>query len=365
MIVPISRRYEPGTLVIETTWVTDTGWVVVHDALTIAEWTSGGARNRPDTGHESDRSLLRTMTCIDGEVEMEMECLPRFAYGLEGATWSGGELGEAVARADDGTELRLTSDMELDDRRRHRARPPEAARGRERLLRADLGRARTRRTAQRPGGAGAARLDRRVLARVAARRATSPTIPGESTCSAPPSSSRASPTPRPGRSSPPPPPRCRRRRAANATGTTASAGSATRPSRLWALHTLGFDQEARDFMNFIVARLPRPPRPADHVRDRRREGADREHARPPRRLRRREAGADRQRRLRPAPERRLGRSPGLDLPARKSTARQRHSGRPRADRATRWKPRSTPGRQARPGDLGVRAASPSTTSPRS
>lgn len=114
VVVPLSRRYEPGTLVIETTWVTDTGWVVIHDALTIAEWAASGGAQRPDTEHESDRSLLRTMTCIDGEVEMEMECLPRFAYGAEPASWSGGELGEAVALASDGkTELRLTSDMEL------------------------------------------------------------------------------------------------------------------------------------------------------------------------------------------------------------------------------------------------------------
>ncbi len=113
VVVPLSRRYEPGTLVIETTWVTDTGWVVIHDALTIAEWAAAGDGRRPDTEHESDRSLLRTMTCIDGEVEMEMECLPRFAYGAEPASWSGGELGEAVARASDGTELLLTSDMEL------------------------------------------------------------------------------------------------------------------------------------------------------------------------------------------------------------------------------------------------------------
>jgi alpha,alpha-trehalase len=114
VVVPISRRYEPGTLVIETTWVTPTGWVVVHDALTIAEWaTADGKGSRPDTEHESDRSLLRTMTCIDGEVEMEMECLPRFGYGAETADWSGGELGEAVACGGDGTELRLTTDMEL------------------------------------------------------------------------------------------------------------------------------------------------------------------------------------------------------------------------------------------------------------
>jgi len=113
VIVPISRRYEPGTLVIETTWVTDSGWAVVHDALTIGDWVEQeGPGSRPRTEHESDHSLLRTMTCIDGEVEMEMECLPRFAYGAEAASWSGGELGGARAGGD-GIELELTSDMEL------------------------------------------------------------------------------------------------------------------------------------------------------------------------------------------------------------------------------------------------------------
>jgi GH15 family glucan-1,4-alpha-glucosidase len=114
VVVPISRRYEPGTLVIETTWVTDTGWAVVHDALTIGEWAPQGRDDgRPSTEHESDRSLLRLVTCIDGEVELEMECLPRFAYGKEGATWSGGELGEAIAVCEEGAELQLTGDMEL------------------------------------------------------------------------------------------------------------------------------------------------------------------------------------------------------------------------------------------------------------
>ena len=86
VLVPISRRYEPGTLIVETTWVTATGWVVIHDALTIGEWAEmAGAGSRPDTAHDSDHSLLRTMTCVDGEVEMEMECLPRFGYGLQDA----------------------------------------------------------------------------------------------------------------------------------------------------------------------------------------------------------------------------------------------------------------------------------------
>jgi GH15 family glucan-1,4-alpha-glucosidase len=118
VIIPIARRYAPGTLVIETTWVTDTGWVVVKDALTIADWVPADGdeenqRGRPETAHENDCSLLRTMTCIDGEVEMEMECVPRFGYGVEAAKWSGGELGEATAVGTGGTELMLTSDMHL------------------------------------------------------------------------------------------------------------------------------------------------------------------------------------------------------------------------------------------------------------
>ncbi len=115
VIVPISRRYEPGTLVIETTWVTDTGWVVVHDLLSIGEWAperrQGRPAPRPNTSPTTRCCGL--MTCLDGEVEMEMECMPRFAYGAEAGDWSGGELGEAVPLGEDGTELRLTSDMEL------------------------------------------------------------------------------------------------------------------------------------------------------------------------------------------------------------------------------------------------------------
>ena len=116
MIVPISRRYEPGTLVIETTWVTDTGWVGGPrraDDRRVGDLRRQAAAG-PTTDHESDHSLLRTMTCIDGEVEMEMECLPRFDYGARGRL--GGAAASWARRspsADDGTELRLTSDMEL------------------------------------------------------------------------------------------------------------------------------------------------------------------------------------------------------------------------------------------------------------
>ena len=44
---------------------------------------------------------------------------------------------------------------------------------------------------------------------------------------------------------------------------------------LWGLHVLGLDDEAKDFMGFVERGYRRRRRPADHVRDRRREGADR------------------------------------------------------------------------------------------
>jgi GH15 family glucan-1,4-alpha-glucosidase len=112
VVVPISRRYIPGTLVIETTWVTDTGWLVVRDALSIAAWTP--SEGTPIVSHQPDRSLLRTLVCINGEVEVEMECLPRFAYGAEGAEWSDPAGGEATATGRDGTELELRTNLALE-----------------------------------------------------------------------------------------------------------------------------------------------------------------------------------------------------------------------------------------------------------
>ena len=113
--IPMGWRYEPGTLILETTWVTDTGWVLVQDALTIGNWVAQeGPGSRPHTKHEADGSLLRVATCFDGEVEMEMECLPRPGYGRQAVEWSGGELGEALAVDEDGNRIRLTSDIDLE-----------------------------------------------------------------------------------------------------------------------------------------------------------------------------------------------------------------------------------------------------------
>ena len=75
-------------------------------------------------------------------------------------------------------------------------------------------------------------------------------------------------------------------------------------------------------------------RPAGDVRHPGRAGADRGHARPPLRLRQRPPRADRQRRLQPAPARRVGHDAGLDLPARQ-VARPPARAPLAADRAAR------------------------------
>jgi GH15 family glucan-1,4-alpha-glucosidase len=116
--VPAGRRYVPGTNVLETTWMTPTGWVVVRDALTIGDWhttLSTGFHTRPPTDHDADHLLVRTVECVQGEVPIELICAPRFDYGRVPAEWtSSTDEPEFVLEAGDGrTRLRLMSDMRM------------------------------------------------------------------------------------------------------------------------------------------------------------------------------------------------------------------------------------------------------------
>jgi GH15 family glucan-1,4-alpha-glucosidase len=108
----------PGTNVLETTWMTPTGWVVVRDALTIGDWrktVQTGLHTRPPTDHDADHLLVRTVECVQGEVPMELVCAPRFAYGRDAAVWTAAvQEPEFVLDASDGkTTLRLMSDMRM------------------------------------------------------------------------------------------------------------------------------------------------------------------------------------------------------------------------------------------------------------
>src|SRR2546425_12527264 len=71
------RRYLPGTLVIETTFTTDTGRVKLTDALVFDEGQRGH-----DLGYHSPHELVRSVEGVSGEVELVFELAPRTEYGL-------------------------------------------------------------------------------------------------------------------------------------------------------------------------------------------------------------------------------------------------------------------------------------------
>jgi len=73
----ITRRYVDDTMVLETTFRTSTGSVTLVDALAVGRNERGH-----ELGAEAPSVLLRRITGIDGEVEMESEYVPRPEYGL-------------------------------------------------------------------------------------------------------------------------------------------------------------------------------------------------------------------------------------------------------------------------------------------
>ena len=88
--VPSQRRYLPGTMVVETTWRAAAGWLVVHDLLVMEEWP-GGERieryRRAPGDFVAAGTLLRIATCVEGEVEVALNCLPVFDYGRDARHW--------------------------------------------------------------------------------------------------------------------------------------------------------------------------------------------------------------------------------------------------------------------------------------
>ena len=117
---PAGRRYLPGTMVLETTWGTRTGWVVVRDCLLVGPWHHERDRSRTHrrspTDNDADHVLLRTIRCVNGYVEMHMECEPVFDYGVRRGDWRYNSDGYDLAAVSDpggDLELHLTTDLRL------------------------------------------------------------------------------------------------------------------------------------------------------------------------------------------------------------------------------------------------------------
>jgi GH15 family glucan-1,4-alpha-glucosidase len=116
--VPAQRRYLPGSMVLETTWYTPTGWMLVRDALVMGPW-AGGARlagyRRPPDDFTARGTLVRTATCIEGRVNLALDCMPLFDYGRTNGSWSyaGDGYGSAACHAKDQVELTLRTNLRL------------------------------------------------------------------------------------------------------------------------------------------------------------------------------------------------------------------------------------------------------------
>lgn len=116
--VPAGRRYLPGTMILETTWGTRTGWVIVRDVLLVGPWHNERERShthrRSPTDYDAEHVLLRTLRCVNGSVELHLDCNPVFDYGRARASWeyTGDGYHQGVATAE-GTDLKIRLDSDL------------------------------------------------------------------------------------------------------------------------------------------------------------------------------------------------------------------------------------------------------------
>jgi alpha,alpha-trehalase len=114
---PTAVAYEPGTNVLETTWKTPSGWLVIRDALTMGPRDHEDTitpHTRPPADDDADHMLVRTVECLEGEVEVELVCEPAFDYGRAPAEWT--LVGDDRHLADAtgaGATIRLATDMAL------------------------------------------------------------------------------------------------------------------------------------------------------------------------------------------------------------------------------------------------------------
>lgn len=118
--IPAGRRYLPGTNIVETTWQTRTGWVVVRDFLSVGPWYHQDGRSqthrRMPTDYDAEHMLIRLVHCQHGSVEMSLECEPVFEYGKTDASWEYDGPGYRSAKTvndDVGLTLRLQTDLRL------------------------------------------------------------------------------------------------------------------------------------------------------------------------------------------------------------------------------------------------------------
>jgi GH15 family glucan-1,4-alpha-glucosidase len=114
---PTARAYVGGTNVLETTWKTPSGWILVRDALTMGQRDHEDRitpHTRPPADDDAEHLLVRTVLCLEGSVEIELICEPIFDYGRAPAEWAPVENDDnAIDASGAGQTIRLRSDLAL------------------------------------------------------------------------------------------------------------------------------------------------------------------------------------------------------------------------------------------------------------
>jgi GH15 family glucan-1,4-alpha-glucosidase len=114
--VPSGRVYEPGTNTLVTAWKTPMGWATVRDALTMGPRRGEDTitpHTRPPTDDDAEHTLVRTVQCLEGSVEIELVCEPAFDYGRTPADWSLADDRHSADASGAGQTMRLRTDMLL------------------------------------------------------------------------------------------------------------------------------------------------------------------------------------------------------------------------------------------------------------
>jgi GH15 family glucan-1,4-alpha-glucosidase len=115
--VPANRRYVSGTMVLATTWQTRTGWLSVRDFLAVGPWHRTSDRStlhrRTPGDFDATHVLVRSATCLHGTVDLALDCEPSFDYGQVDARWDYvGETYDQVATTNpDFVRLTLAGDL--------------------------------------------------------------------------------------------------------------------------------------------------------------------------------------------------------------------------------------------------------------
>ena len=130
---PSARRYLPGTMVLETSWGTRGGWVIVRDALLIGPWhrQNEPLEDAPPHAHRlrrRARAAAHSCAASTARCSCNIDCEPVFDYGRSarpaGRTAGDGYHSAVVpGRGHPTLELRLTTDLQPRLRGAARHRP--------------------------------------------------------------------------------------------------------------------------------------------------------------------------------------------------------------------------------------------------